>query len=429
MTRVRARVIRSPLLLEPARMPRSATTDTCSLSDARRLALAAQGFGRPRPARVSARHLEETLRRLALLQLDFVNLVCPSHFIICFSRLGPYQPRLLLDVLYRSGRFTEQWAHEASVIPMETWPLLRDRMENHHARPWGFDEIMRRHHVYVDTVIGEIRDRGPLGASDMPDPAHTTRRMPGSWYGSVPRAVLEAGFGRGRLAVTDRRDNFSRVFDLAERVIPEPHFSTRIDPDDAERKLVRQSVRAHGIGTAADMADYFRIPVPRARRRLDELVEAGTVRRLAVDSWRDVAYADAGAGRPKPVVASALLSPFDPVVWFRPRAARLFGFDFRFEIFIPAAKRRWGCYVLPFLMDDRLVARVDLKADREHGTLTVPGAWGELQTNPDVVVPRLATELQTMASWLGLPRVRVGRRGNLAAPLGLAVRQLSAPRS
>jgi hypothetical protein len=388
-----------------------------SLAEARRLALAAQGLHRPRPARVTRGALAATVRRLALLQLDFVNVVCPSHFIVPFSRLGPYDRRLLHDTIYGTGQFTEQWAHEASVIPMETWPLLRERMEVHRARPWGFDDIMRRHHSYVDTAMALIADRGPMGPADLPDPTHTGRRLPDSWYGSVPRAVLEACFGRGRLAVVNRRDDFSRVFDLADRAIPAPCFTRRVEPAEARRELLEQAARAHGIGTAADLADYFRMPVTAAKPRLAELVDDGTLELARVEGWREPAYLCRGSRPPRALAAAALLSPFDPVVWFRPRARRLFDFDYRFEIFIPEAKRKWGSYVLPFLLGERLVARVDLKAQRATGQLSVPGAYLEPHADPAIVAPALARELNLFARWLGLDGVRLGRRGNLSAAL------------
>jgi uncharacterized protein len=395
----------------------SAAEFDLSLTEARRVALSAQGLDRPRPARVTPAALAATLRQLALLQLDFVNVVCPSHFIVPFSRLGPYPRRLLHDTIYRSGRFTEQWAHEASVIPMETWPLLRERMEVHRARPWGFDQIMRRHHTYVDTAMAAIVERGPMSPADLPDPTHTGRRLPGSWYGTVPRAVLEACFGRGRLAVVDRRDNFSRVFDLAERAIPAACFSRRVEPAEARRELLTQAARAHGIGTAADLADYFRMPVTAAKPRLAELVDAGDLSVVHVEGWREPAYLSRGARPGRVPDAAALLSPFDPVVWFRPRARRLFDFDYRFEIFFPEAKRKWGSYVLPFLLGERLVARVDLKAQRDAGRLAVLGAYLEPHADADTVAPALWRELTVFARWLGLDRVHPGQRGNLSAAL------------
>jgi hypothetical protein len=391
------------------------------------MALTAQGFGEARPRRPGARHLAAVIRRLSLLQLDFVNVLVPSHYLVPFSRLGPYNRAALDRVVYGGREFTEQWAHEASIIPIETWPLLGHRRDTHIARPWGFDTIMAQHHHYVETAIGAIRERGPLGAADLPDPTHTGRRLPESWYGSVPRAVLEACFGRGQLAVTARRGDFSRVFDLAERVVPHEHYHRRLDRHESERELLRMAARACGAGTAADLADYFRMKVGEARPRITELLDAGDLQEAHVEGWREAAYMPCsngtGAGTAgRPINARALLSPFDPLIWFRPRTRRLFGFDYRFEIFVPAAKRKWGSYVLPFLMGERLAARVDVKSDRPNSRLRVLGAYLEPWAEADAVAPALAPELQALAGWLGLDTVRVGRRGNLGGPLATAVR-------
>jgi uncharacterized protein len=400
---------------------------TLSIADARRMALVAQGFGAPRPRKPGMRHLSAVIRRLGLLQLDFVNVLVPSHYLVPFSRLGPYDRGALDRVVYRGRQFTEQWAHEASIIPVDYWPLLRHRRDTHIARPWGFDDIMAEHQEYVETAVGAIRDKGPLGPADLPDPTHTGRRLPDSWYGTVPRAVLEACFGRGQLAVTARRENFSRVFDLAERVIPLEHYHRHLDRHDAERELLRVAARACGVGTAADLADYFRMKVGEARPRIAELAEAGDLRVVHVEGWREAAYVlrdaeettGAGSG---PVDTCALLSPFDPLIWFRPRTKRLFHFDYRFEIFVPAAKRKWGSYVLPFLIGEKLAARVDLKADRPNRRLLAPGAYLEPGADAEPVAAALARELQALATWLGLDTVRVGRRGRFAQPLAAALR-------
>ena len=392
------------------------------------MALAAQGFCAPRPRNPGARHLAAVIRRLGLLQLDFVNVLVPSHYLVPFSRLGPYNRASLDRVVYGGRAFTEQWAHEASIIPVETWPLLRHRRDTHIARPWGFDTIMARHHHYVETAIGAIRDKGPLGPADLPDPTHTGRRLPGSWYGSVPRAVLEACFGRGQLAVTARRENFSRVFDLAERVIPQEHHGRHVEKHESQRELLCIAARACGVGTAADLADYFRMKVGEARPRLGELVETGDLQLVHVEGWRETAYmpsdARSTATDGRAINARALLSPFDPLIWFRPRTRRLFHFDYRFEIFVPAAKRKWGSYVLPFLMGDQLAARVDLKADRLNNRLLVLGAYVEPWADSDTVAPALAAELHTLTAWLQLESVRAGRRGNCAAPLARALRTM-----
>lgn len=394
-----------------------------SAAEARRLALAAQGFDRPRPRRrVGARDLRRTIRQLGLLQIDFVNVLVPAHYLVPFSRLGSYDRSLLDAVVYRGREFTEQWAHEASIVPVETWPLLRYRMEVHRARPHGFDSFMEKNAAYVEQVLAQVRERGPLAADDLPDPEGASRRIPGAWIGTVPRAVLEAHFGRGTLAVTERRSNFARTFDLAERRLPADHYRRETTPEQSQRELLRLAARSHGVGTAADLADYYRMPVRPAREHLAALVTAGDLREVQVEGWRETAYLYAGAKAPSRIEAAALLAPFDPVVWFRRRTARLFGFDYRFEIFVPRPKRRWGSYVLPFLFGDCLVARVDLKADRARRRLRVLAAYAEAGVRPGLVAEALATELKTMASWLGLESVAMERRGSLARPLAAALR-------
>jgi uncharacterized protein YcaQ len=395
-----------------------------SIDDARRLALAAQGLDRPRPARrVSLDDVRRVIHRVGLLQLDFVNVLVPSHYQVLFSRLGPYDRARLDALVYRRREFTEQWAHEASVVPVATWPLLRHRMATHRVRPWGFERFMKKHQTYVASVLDEVRRRGPLSAEDLPVPDGTRRRLAHSWYGTVPRAVLEAHFGRGLLAVADRRGDFARRYDFAERIIPPHHHRRQVGRAEAERVLLLTAARAHGVGTAADLADYFRMPVRDARPRLQELLAAGDLREARVEGWREPAYLIPGARLPRRLDAAALLSPFDPVVWFRPRAVRLFDFDYRFEIFVPPERRRWGCYVLPFLLGDRLAARVDLKADRRSRRLRVPGAFLEAHADPDTVAVPLAKELRTLAVWLDLDEVQVGRRGGLVRALHSALRR------
>lgn len=401
-----------------------------SLSEARRLALAAQGLDRPRPrGRVDARHLRAVIRRLGLLQLDFVNVLIPSHYLVLFSRLGPYPRTGLNDLVYDRREFTEQWAHEASILPMELWPYLRHRMETYRVRPYGFETFIENNSAYVAGVLREVRARGPLAAEQLTVPQGTIRRLEHAWFGTVPRAVLETHFGRGELAVASRRPDFSRVYDLATRIVPPPLRRRRVPPDEARRQLLRLAARSHGIGTAADLADYYRMPVRVARLHLEELVAAGELLRVQVEDWRQPAYLHPEARLPRRVDGAALLSPFDPVLWHRPRTTRLFQFDYRFEIFIPRAKRRWGTYVLPFLLGDRLVARVDLKADREQEILQVRAAYLEPMARAGNVAPALASELRTLAGWLNLETVRMGRRGNLARPLAAAFRSRRSPAS
>jgi uncharacterized protein len=392
-----------------------------SLTEARRIALAAQGFAWPRPRRVTIRDLARTIRRLGLVQLDYVNVLVPSHYQVPFSRLGRYDRTLLDRLVYGSGEFTEHWAHEASIVPTETWPLLRYRRDEHRVRPWGFEKFLRRNPGYVSRVLEEVRSRGPLRADELPRFAGASHELEHAWFKSVPRAVLEAHFGRGALAIAAREADFARRYDLAERVVPTEHHSRAVEREEGQRQLLLQAARAHGVGTAADLADYFRMPVGQARPRLAELVASGALREARVEGWREAAVLHPET-QPARIEAHSLLSPFDPLVWFRPRTRKLFGFDYRFEIFVPSAKRRWGAYVLPFLLGDRLVARVDLKSDRAGRRLFVVGAWLEPEADGAAVAPALAAELREWAAWLGLDRVAIGRRGDFARKLSQALR-------
>jgi uncharacterized protein YcaQ len=399
-----------------------ARDELCS-SEARRIALAAQGFDRPRPTGpVGIHHLRRTIRQLSLVQIDYVNVLLPAHYQVLYSRLGPYDRSRLHHLIYRRREFTEQWAHEASIVPVDAWPLLRHRMAVHRVRPWGFEKFLQQYPEYVGGVLGEVRTRGPLTADELGEPDGVGHWLAQSWHKSIPRAVLEAHFGRGVLAVADRRADFARVYDLAERVVPPEHHGREMATEEAQRELLRRAARACGVGTAGDLADYYRMYVREAQPRLEELVSAGELSPVRVEGWREPAFLHRDARLPRAIDGSALLSPFDPVVWFRPRTARLFGFDFRFEIFVPPEKRKWGCYVLPFLLGDRLVARVDLKADRGARRLLVLAAYAEAGVDKGTVAKALVEELGTMARWLELDGVQVGSRGDLAPSLRRAVR-------
>jgi uncharacterized protein YcaQ len=397
-----------------------------SLSEARRIALAAQGFDRPRPSGpVTAQHFRRTVRQLGVLQIDFVNVLVPAHYLVPFSRLGAYDRSRFDEVVYRKREFTEQWAHEASIIPVETWPLLRYRMETHRVRPWGFEKFMRQHPEYVEGVLEEVRKRGPLAADELPkvDGIPGLRQLiPGAWSRSVEHATLEAHFGRGLLAVAKRRPDFSRVYELSERLIPAQHYACKVERAEAQRELLRLASRSHGIGTAADLAGYYQMPIKDAKPRIAELVEAGELRPVRIENWRETVYRHRDARLPTKIEAASLLSPFDPVVSNRVRVERLFDFDYRLEIFVPKGKRRWGYYVLPFLLGERLVARVDLKADRGERRLVVLAAYLEPHARPKAVAGALAFEMQTMARWLDLDSVAVARRDGFSRALAAAVK-------
>jgi len=275
---------------------------------------------------------------------------------------------------------------------------------------------IRGRRQYLQSVIDLVREHGPLTASDLPA-MRGPKRKPGDWHRSVPRWALEVHFGEGAVSVVDRLPNFQRVYDLAERVVDEPHFGMALDREESQRALLERSARALGVATLQDLADYYRMSPREAAPRVAELVEAGALVEASVEGWAQPAYLHPAARVPRRIDSCSLLSPFDPVVWFRPRAERLFDFHYRIEIYVPAAKRRWGYYVLPFLHGDRIVARVDLKADRQNSELQVLASHREDHAGVPEVCDALASELRTLANWLGLERLRVGRRGDLARDL------------
>jgi uncharacterized protein YcaQ len=358
---------------------------------------------------------------MGLLQLDFVNVLVPAHYLVVYSRVGGYKPETFSRLVYERGEFTEQWAHEASIVPTTDWPLLEHRRRSF--TPWSGSSItkLRNKAKYLEQIIEIIREKGPITSQDLP-PVAGPKRKPGDWHRSVPRAALEQHFGVGSLAVRRRLANFQRVYDLTERVIDETHRIRSVDDDDARRELLRRAAGACGIATLHDLADYYRMSPREARPRVMELVEDNSLLEVQVEGWEQNAYLASGARIPRSVNRSALLSPFDPLVWYRPRAERLFGFHYRIEIYVPEAKRRWGYYVLPFLYGDQLVARVDLKAERRASTLQVRAAHLEPGANESETAAALANELAALAAWLGLEVVAVGRKGNLARALRRAAR-------
>ena len=379
-------------------------SDTLSLRTARRIALAAQGFGAPRRPVAGWGPLGRTLDRLALHQIDSVNVLVRAHYLPAFSRLGPYDRTLLDRAAWgpkRARRLFEYWAHEASLLPLALHPLLRWRMamaERGEAGWPGLRAFAGERRAEAEAVLDRIRSDGPLAASDF---EHGKSRS-GWWEWGATKHTLEWLFWAGRITTATRRGSFERVYDLAERVIP-PAILALPTPDEAEahRRLVELSARALGIATAGDLRDYFRLGVEQTRTAIADLVEAGTLLPVAVESWRQGGFLHAEAPRPRRIAGQALLAPFDPLVWARERAERLFGFRYRIEIYTPADKRVHGYYVLPFLMDEALVARVDLKADRQAGRLLARGVHLEPGA-PAGTRERLAAELDSMALWLGL---------------------------
>lgn len=388
-----------------------------SLDQARRIALAAQGFDRPRPAgAVDIRHIRRTIRQIGLLQLDFVNVLVPAHYLVLFSRLGGYERERLNQLVYQRREFTEQWAHEASIVPMELWPLLEYRRQDY--RPWPGSPItkLKGKSKYLTQVINLVTKIGKVTSQELP-PVAGPKRRPGDWHRSLPRWALECHFGSGKVAVADRLPNFQRVYDLPQRLIDAKHLETRVSRVDAQRELLRLAAKSCGIATIRDLADYYRMSPREATPGVAELVERGDIEQIEVEGWKDPAFLAKGSRTPRNIACSALLSPFDPVVWFRPRAERLFDFHYRIEIYVPANKRKYGYYVLPFLLDDRIVARVDLKADRKKKELLVLATHKEEGINEERTIAQLGEELKTLASWLDLERVKVSRRGPFARML------------
>jgi uncharacterized protein YcaQ len=390
-----------------------------SADEARRTILEAQGLLRPRPRRAAdERALLEAVERLRLLQIDSVNVLERAHYVPLFSRLGPYDRTALDRLAFERRALFEFWGHEASLLPVRLHPLLRWRME---ARtPWGtVATLLRDAPDAADAVLRELTERGPLGTSDLSDKGGRA----GPWWGwGRGKHLLEWLFATGRVTTSTRR-RFERVYDRTERVLPpEVLAAPAPPPDEAKKALLLESAAALGVGTARDLADYFRIHKATAAGLVEALASEGRLRRVRVEGWRHPAYALPTFRVPRAAPAArALLSPFDPLVFERARTERVFGFRYRIEIYTPAAKRVHGYYVLPFLLDGRLAARVDLKADRARCRLLVPGAFLEPGPDRDATAAALATELRLLADWLGLERIVVGRRGDLRTELRAAL--------
>jgi uncharacterized protein YcaQ len=393
-------------------------TEKISLSQARRIALAAQGFAEPRPrGRVDRRHLRKTMGRLHLLQLDSVPVVIRTQYMPLFSRLGPYRADLLDEIAYEADEWFEAWSHEASLLPVETEPWLRwSKQRAREGETWGrLHALARKDPGYIEAVLGEVKARGPIAASELSEP----RPRSGSWWGSRSggSVALDWLFRIGEVGVRRSR-GFAKEFDLLERIVPDairarptPSFESSLD------ELLLRGARAHGIATADCLVDYFRLPVRPAKARLGSLVEDGKLVACDVDGWSNALYRHPDAKLPRAVNGAALLSPFDPLVWNRKRIEGLFDFDYRIEIYTPVEKRKYGYYVLPFLLGDRLVGRFDLKTDRGSGTLQILSAHVEAGAEMGEVASAAAVELCELMRLVGTERIHVGRKGNLANAL------------
>lgn len=396
--------------------------------EARWLAIGAQGLGRPRPTRAPGRReLRAAIGRLGVVQLDAINVLARTQFLVLFSRLGAYDVGRVHAMSGPGGEVLEYWAHAASIVPMASQPLHRWRMARHGSasdtparaavrRAW-LDE----HAAYLSSVMAEVAERGALTAGQLSDP----RRSDGEWWDrrSLGRVALEALFAEGALAAW-RTPSFERIYDLPERVVPAEILEQPTPPEDeAHRRLLVQSADALGVATVRDLADYYRLPVRVTATRVAELVEEGSLDPVVVEGWRDTAYIRPGTRVARPTRDHAtVLSPFDSLVWDRARTSRVFGFDYRIEVYTPEPDRRYGYFVMPLLLGDELVGRLDLKADRRAGgALRVPAAHLEPGADGAVVAQAAAAELRALSGWLGLGDVAVGERGDLAAALGRAV--------
>jgi uncharacterized protein YcaQ len=391
------------------------TAATISNREARRIALDAQGFGDPVPTgRVDRRHLRRVVRRMGLIQIDSVNVLVRSQELPLWSRLGPH-PRTLISDATAAGELFEYNVHEACHVPVELHPLLRWNMATDH-RWKAVAGLRHRRPQFIDEVLARVRDEGPLVAGDL-----AQRVGPkGTWWDwDDGKIALEYLFQAGTLAAVRRPSDFARMYDLADRVIPPAVLALPTPTEaDARKELLVLAASHHGIGTLEDLTDYHRMKNAPCRPLLRELVEDGRLIETSVEGWRRPAYLHPEARRPRRIAARALLSPFDPVVWNRDRTERLFGFRYRIEIYVPKPKRVYGYYVLPLLLGDRLVGRVDLKSDRATGRLLVQAAHAEQDVDIEEVAGELGLELASMARWLGLADgIEVARRGDLAPAL------------
>ena len=388
-----------------------------SLASARRIALAAQGFASPRPSgRVDRRHLRKVLDHVGLIQIDSVNVLVRSQELPLFSRLGDH-PRTLIPDATADGELFEYWCHEASHLPVSMHRLVRWRMEDaRNGTLWpGLQKFAKSKPKFVQEVRDRVYNDGPLVAGDV-----RTRTGPkGSWWDwDDGKAALEYLFWTGEITAQRRSNDFARMYFAPHHVLPAAVLKAKTPTErEARSELLLLAAKSLGIATASDLLDYHRQRPGAAKPVLAELVQRGELEQVRVEGWRDVAYMLPGMSRPRSVNTRALVSPFDSLVWCRPRIERLWDFHYRIEIYTPEHKRVYGYYVLPFVLGDCIVARVDLKADRQAGMLLVHGAYSEPDVDLKHVVSELAVELKLMAQWLGLDAVKIGNKGDLSSAL------------
>ncbi|MGE5814581.1 MAG: winged helix-turn-helix domain-containing protein [Acidobacteriota bacterium] len=396
--------------------------------DARRIALNSLGFGTKKLSRAGTAHVRATAERLGAIQIDSVNVLARAHYLPTFSRYGPYPMSALDDLAHGRRELFEYWGHAACFLPIELYPLMRWRMDNQRAA-WSGISLKRK--TFTDAVYREVAERGPIAAGELSNGG----KSKGPWWGwSDGKHALELLFGQGRLAIAGRR-NFERLYDIPERVFPKTLLAApTVPPSEAKKALLVRAARAMGIGTAKDIAQYFHIDawwdrqLVKGRRApanigvlFEELVEEGRLQRVRIENWKEPAFLVPGVRIPRVIEGASIVSPFDPVLWERKWTKAVFGFDYQIEIYVPAARRIYGYYVLPFLLGDRFAARVDLKADRSTSMLLVQAAHVEREFDPRTVASALAGELRAMAAWLSLESIVVQPKGDLVRPLKQAL--------
>jgi len=390
--------------------------DTLSRSQARRIALAAQGFLDPRHAQPTMRTFQRTLDRTGVLQVDSVNVLQRAHFMPLYSRMGPYDVDLLRRAAEdRPRRVVEYWAHVQAFMPVDLWPVMQFRRDRHRARRGTWGVLEEAPHLEA-SLLAEIREGGAATARDLDDGLPRSKEHWG-WNWSRSRQVLDYLYTVGDLAIAGRNAQFEVLYDLPERVIP-AEVLARPTPthEESHLELVRRAARSHGVATTRCLQDYYRMHIDEVRPAVATLVESGELQPVSIEGWKRPAFLHRDARLPRKVGARALLSPFDPVVWERERAEQVFDFHYRIEIYVPAQKRVHGYYVLPFLLGEQIVGRVDLKAERRTGRLRVLGAFAE-PSAPPRTAEELAAALGELAGWLELDEVVVEPRGDLAMRL------------
>ena len=387
---------------------------------ARRVCLGAQGFNEPAPKGVvSARHLRQVMKRLRVIQLDSVPVVIRTQYMPFHSRLGAYDARLLDKVAYGSNVWFEAWSHEASLLPVDLEPNFRWMRERAaKGDTWkGLYEVAQREPSYVQAVLDEVRERGLVTGGTLSDPRPVERGGSGWWHRSLGVLALDWLFRIGEVGIR-RQGNFEKVFSPFESIVPAKVLSKPTpDEDAAISELIIQSTRALGVATAKEVADYFRLPIRDVRRLLPSVVESGSIIEAEVEGWSKPAFADPEAKVPRKIRGATVLSPFDPIVWNRDRAEQIWGFEYKIEIYVPEAKRRWGYYVLPVLVDGQLVGRLDGKTDRQDGVLRIKAAHVEDGLDKAEVAAATALAVENLRQLVGVDSIHIGRKGNLAAAL------------